>query len=101
MNGTWKNKTCILNFSCGTPKEETMQRDLGVAKEIILTLCHWAMCKDLFALRCILDFSIVIYDALYALYTHQSASLPHLLLKIIHSLKQHVWISNYKYTDPS
>lgn len=101
MNGTWKNKTCILNFSCGTPKEGITRKDLGVAKKIILTLCHWAMRKDLIALPCVLDFSVVTYDALYALYTHQSASLPHLLLNIIDSLKQHVWVSNYKYTDPS
>jgi len=45
-----KTQNIYTKLSCGTPKEEIMQRGLSEGSKTILTHCHWAMLKDLIAL---------------------------------------------------
>ena len=70
-----KKQNMCTKFSCGTPKEEIMQRGLSEGSKTILTHCHWAMCQDLIALPCVLDESCI-STFLYTMFYTWFSQLP-------------------------
>lgn len=67
---------------------------------LLLTVCCWVMYKDMIAIPCIVD-RLRISKFLYMSYTcvSQLFCLPY-CVKSIKILKQDVWVSWYKHTDP-
>lgn len=67
---------------------------------LLLTLCCWVMYKEMIAIPCVVD-RLHISKLLYMSYTCVSQLFCHIYcVKVIKILKQEVWVSRYKHTDP-